>query len=77
MEDDADGRDRRGHARLGQRPDFTDSFGEAGGLAKYLARQQQNSRSVLIRDLAYVRGTGFGFTASREKAETQTLGRRH
>jgi hypothetical protein len=55
-------------------PDFTDSFGEAGALAKYLAEQQQNSRSsVLIRDLAHVHGTGIGLTASREKAETETL----
>lgn len=54
-------------------PDFTDSFGEAGALARYLAEQQQNSRSVLIRDLAHVHGTGIGFTASREKAETETL----
>jgi hypothetical protein len=54
-------------------PDFTDSFCEAGALAKYLAEQQQNSSSVLIRDLAHVHGTGIGFTASREKAETETL----
>ena len=54
-------------------PDFTDSFGEASSLAKYLAEQQQASGSVLIRDLAHVHGTGFGFTASREKAETETL----
>ena len=54
-------------------PDFTDSFGEAAALAKYLAGQQQNSSSVLIRDLAHVHGTGIGFTASHEKAETETL----
>jgi hypothetical protein len=54
-------------------PDFTDSFGEAGALAKYLAEQQENSGSVLVRDLAHVHGTGFGFTTSREKAETETL----
>ena len=53
--------------------DFTDSFGEASALAKYLAGQQQTSDNVLIRDLAHVHGTGFGFTASREKAETETL----
>jgi hypothetical protein len=54
-------------------PDFTDSFGEASSVAKYLADQQQNSGSALIRDLAHVHGTGFGLTASREKAETETL----
>jgi hypothetical protein len=53
--------------------DFTDSFGEANALAKYLAEQQQSSASVLIRDLAHVHGTGFGLTTSREKAETETL----
>jgi hypothetical protein len=53
-------------------PDFTDSFGEASSLAKYLA-EQQRSDSVLIRDLAHVHGTGFGFTTSREEAETETL----
>ena len=54
-------------------PDFTDSFGEASALAKYLAEQQQKSGSELMRDLAHVHGTGFGFTTSREKAETETL----
>jgi hypothetical protein len=54
-------------------PDFTDSFGEASSLAKYLAEQQQSNGSVLMRDLAHVHGTGFGLTASREKAETETL----
>ena len=54
-------------------PDFTDSFGEASSLAKYLAQQQQTNDSVLIRDLAHVHGTGFGLTASREKAETETV----
>jgi hypothetical protein len=53
--------------------DFTDSFGEASALAKHLAEEQQRSGSALIRDLAHVHGTGFGLTASREKAETETL----
>ena len=44
-----------------------------GALAKYLAEQQRNSGSDLIGDLAHVHGTGFGLTASREKAETETL----
>src|SRR5262249_9379339 len=54
-------------------PDFTDSFGEASSLAKYLAQQQQTNDSALIRDLAHVHGTGFGLPASREKAETETV----
>jgi len=54
-------------------PDFTDSFGEASAIGKYLAEQHQKSESVLIRDLAHVHGTGFGLTASREEVETETL----
>jgi hypothetical protein len=54
-------------------PDFTDSFGEASAIGKYLAEQRQKSDSVLIRDLTHVHGTGFGLTASREKVETETL----
>lgn len=54
-------------------PDFTDSFGEASALAKYLAERHQSSDSVFIRDLAGVRGTGFGMTASRDEVEQGTL----
>jgi len=54
-------------------PDFTDSFGEASAIGKYLAEQREKSDSVLIRDLTHVHGTGFGLTASREKVETETL----
>ena len=39
--------------------DFTDSFGEAGALAKYLAGQRETSESELIRELANVRRSGF------------------
>ena len=54
-------------------PDFTDSFGEASAIGKYLAEQHEKSDNVLIRDLARVHGTGFGLTASREKVEAETL----
>ena len=53
--------------------DFTDSFGEASALAKYLGERRQSSDSALVRDLASAHGTGFGLTASREKVETGTL----
>jgi hypothetical protein len=53
--------------------DFTDTFGEAGALAKYLGEQRQSSDSALIRDLASVHGSGFGLTASAEKVEGETL----
>jgi hypothetical protein len=53
--------------------DFTDSFGEASALAKHLAEEQQRASSALMREVAHVHGTGFGLTASREKAETETI----
>ena len=53
--------------------DFTDSFGEASALAKYLADRRQSSESTLVRDLASAHGTGFGMTASRDEVETGTL----
>src|SRR4051812_13878203 len=54
-------------------PDFTDSFGEASALGKFLAGQRQSNESALIRDLAAVHGTGFGITTSRDEIETGTM----
>jgi hypothetical protein len=54
-------------------PDFTDTFGEAGALARYLGEQREKSESALVRDLAKVHGTGFGLTASRDEVENETL----
>jgi hypothetical protein len=53
--------------------DFTDSFGEASALAKFLGEQHQKSESELVREVAAVHGGGFGLTASREKVETETM----
>ncbi len=53
--------------------DFTDTFGEAGALAKQLRAAHEGSTSELVRELAGSRGSGFGFTASPEKAEAETL----
>jgi hypothetical protein len=53
--------------------DFTDTFGEAGALAKYLGEQREKGESQLIRELASVHGSGFGLTASPEKVEGETL----
>ena len=53
--------------------DFTDSFGEAGALARFLGEQREQSESELVRELAGVRGTGFGLTASQKEVETETL----
>ena len=51
--------------------DFTDSFGEAGALAKYLGAQREKSESQFIRELASVRGSGFGFTDSAQEVEEE------
>ena len=53
--------------------DFTDSFGEAGALAKYLGAQRETSESPFIRELAAIRGSGFGLTTSSKEAEAETV----
>jgi hypothetical protein len=53
--------------------DFTDTFGEAGALAKYLTAQRQQGSTELVRELSEGRPPGFGFTASPKEVETETL----
>jgi hypothetical protein len=53
--------------------DFTDSFGEAGALAKYLGKQRTESPSTLVRDVAAVHSSGFGFRTSFQELESETL----
>jgi len=53
--------------------DFTDTFGEAGALAKKLRDEHEQSQSQLVREIAAVHGSGFGFTASPQKVEAETL----
>jgi hypothetical protein len=53
--------------------DFTDSFGEAGALAKYLGHQRTESPSTLVRDIAAVRSSGFGLRTSPQELESKTL----
>ena len=53
--------------------DFTDTFGEAGALAKYLSAQRQQGATELVRELSDGRPPGFGFTASPQEVETETL----
>jgi len=53
--------------------DFTDSFGEASALAKYLAAQKQANASPLMRELADIHGTGFGMTDSPQKVRAETM----
>lgn len=52
--------------------DFTDSFGEAKALAKYIAENHANSDSALIRDIAAVHKSGFGFGTNPQELETGT-----
>ena len=52
---------------------FFDTFKEAGALGKHVAQAKQGSQSELIRELADVRGGGFGLTSSPDKIEQETL----
>jgi hypothetical protein len=52
---------------------FFDGFKEAGTLARHLADARKNSDSPLIRDLAEVRGSGFGLTDRPDDIERETL----
>ena len=53
--------------------DLTDTFGEAGALAKYLSGQQVAATNELVRELAKTRGSGFGITDSPDKVRTETM----
>jgi hypothetical protein len=53
--------------------DFTDTFKEAGALAKHLSEARQKSDTQLIRELAEAKGTGFGLTASPQEVESETI----
>jgi hypothetical protein len=53
--------------------DFTDTFGEAGALARYLTEQREAADSPLVRELAEFHRSGFGLTASPEKVEAETV----
>ena len=53
--------------------DFTDSFGEAKALAKYVAEQRNTSESALIRDIAAVHGSGFGLGTSPQELQDGTM----
>jgi hypothetical protein len=51
---------------------FFDTFKEVGALSKYLKEAREKSSSDLVRQLAEVRGTGFGLTASPDEVESKT-----
>lgn len=52
---------------------FFDGFKEAGALARHLAGARQSNHSDMIRELAEIRGTGFGLTDRPEEIERETL----
>ena len=52
---------------------FFDTFKEAGALGKHVAAAKKSTTSELVRELADVRGTGFGLTSSPDKVEHETL----
>jgi hypothetical protein len=52
---------------------FFDTFKEAGALSKHVAAAKQSNTSELVREVADVRGTGFGVTSSPDKVEHETL----
>jgi uncharacterized protein YjgD (DUF1641 family) len=51
---------------------FFDTFKEVGALSKYLKEAREKNSSELVRELAEVRGTGFGLTASPDEVENKT-----
>jgi hypothetical protein len=52
---------------------FFDTFKEAGALGEHLKEAREQSSSRLVRELAEMRGTGFGLTDSPQEVETATL----
>jgi len=53
--------------------DFTDTFGEANALAKYLQAEHLSASSPLMRELAESHHTGFGVMTKVDKLEAETL----
>jgi hypothetical protein len=52
---------------------FFDSFKEVGALTAHLGEARQKSTSLLVRDLAATRASGFGLGTSPQELETGTL----
>jgi hypothetical protein len=52
---------------------FFDTFKEAGALGKHVASAKKDNFSELVRELADVRGTGFGLTSSPDEVERETI----
>ena len=52
---------------------FFDTFKEAGALAKHMSEARESSDSDLIRELAAIKGSGFGLTSKPDEVERETL----
>jgi hypothetical protein len=52
---------------------FFDTFKEVGALTKHLSEARKTSDAPLIKELAEVRGTGFGFATPPEEIKSGTL----
>ena len=53
--------------------DFTDTFGEAGAMTKFLQGQQVAGSSELIREVVKTHSSGFGLTTSPESMRAETM----
>jgi hypothetical protein len=52
---------------------FFDTFKEAGALAKHMGEARESHDSDLIRELAAIKGSGFGLTSNPDEVERETL----
>jgi hypothetical protein len=52
---------------------FFDTFKEAGALAKHMSEARENHDSDLIRELAAIKGSGFGLTSKADEVEREAL----
>ena len=52
--------------------DFTDSFGEAGAMARFLNEQKLTGSTALVRGLAS-EGNPFGLTTGQERLRNETM----
>src|SRR3954468_3594727 len=52
---------------------FFDTFKEAGALAKHVNEARESHDNELIRDVAAMRGSGFGLTSKPDEVEREVL----
>jgi hypothetical protein len=52
---------------------FFDTFKEAGALAKHMNEAREGHDNQLIREIATMRGSGFGLTSKQEEVEGEAI----